>query len=1193
MAQGAACVRESGCAGDGQALNCRFFWRLANEEVVRLTHIKLSGFKSFVDPTAIPVPGQLVAVIGPNGCGKSNVIDAVRWVLGESSAKQLRGESMQDVIFNGSTTRKPVSRASVELVFDNADGQLAGSWGQYAEVAIKRVLTRQGESSYLINNQPVRRRDITDLFLGTGVGARGYAVIEQGMISRIIEARPEELRVYLEEAAGVSRYKDRRRETEHRLADTRDNLARIDDLRQELDRQIERLTEQAEVAAQYHDLRATLTHKQNLLAFARREEAARDEAEARAELARLESEEARLSQSLTALETGLETVRDSHFDAGDAVQAAQQRVFEVNAQIARLEEQSRHRQTTRERLERDMAEAQNARAMLQDERARIVDERADWVEQREALQMELEEALLRFETDADSLPDDEAAYAAADEVQGRLSEQLAERQRQRDLSRQRIEHLQQGRRQATERLDALRRELSALNLPTDEALAEAAATVERARSALDTVRARLVADEAKQADLARERESLDETLNRLRGERAQAAAEVSALSALLARERGGESLESWMAQQGLSEAPVLWQCLTVSPDWRVALEAVLADRLFARASVPVLAEPPASVVLVQASSVEARPRSGWRPLLDEVTADAPFDRALADWLGQVYLADSLDDALARQPELAAGELLLTPSGHCVTASSVCYEARDGSDGLMAQKAMLDNAHARLVELEPELDAVGGKRERINGQLALLAEAVRAQRGATTRLDGELNAATVAHVRLDQAARQGGARRQAILNEEQTLHEALEQAREQIEETVMAVDTLSMELDTLEADSAAAREARTDMQARLAAARERSQQAERHTHDIRLRLQAATQKVDGLTHREEEHLERDAQLAERLTLLVEEGASLEEDDGHDVLQEWLVQRDAADVALAAERDRLNALAEQMRALATQQHDVNAALPGLREARQNSLLRHQEARIAMERYAEELQQAGADEVALLADLGAGVKPNTLAAEIARLARAVDGLGAVNLAALDELEQARTRGEYLATQADDLLQAIATLEGAIQKIDGESRAILQATFDAVNAKMSEFFPTLFGGGRAELKLTGEDLLDAGVQIIAQPPGKKNSTIHLLSGGEKALTAMSLVFSLFSLNPAPFCLLDEVDAPLDDANTSRFCDLVKQMSARTQFLYISHNRLTMEMAEQLVGVTMQEQGVSRVVAVDIVEALKMRETA
>ncbi|WP_215780793.1 chromosome segregation protein SMC [Paludibacterium sp. B53371] len=1162
---------------------------------MRLTHIKLSGFKSFVDPTSIPVPGQLVAVIGPNGCGKSNVIDAVRWVLGESSAKQLRGESMQDVIFNGSTTRKPVSRASVELVFDNADGQMAGPWGQYAEIAIKRVLTRQGESSYLINNQVVRRRDITDLFLGTGVGARGYAVIEQGMISRIIEARPEELRVYLEEAAGVSRYKDRRRETENRLADTRDNLSRVDDLRLELERQVERLTEQAAVAAQYHDLRAALTHKQNLLALARREEAARDEAHARAELARLESEEARLSQALSALDAELETVRDSHFSAGDRVQAAQHQVFETNAQLARLEEQQRHRQETRARIERDLARARNDRAMLADEQSGIADQRSEWLAQREELQMQLEEAMLRLEDDRAQLPDVEAEHAGHEALQSRLSEQHGERLRQRDLASQHIQHLQQSLQQKNDRLKALQQEQIALNLPSQSALDEAQRVVDDAREALASVQQRVVRDEAKQADLASEREKLDESLHRLRGELARAEAEVSALSALLSRQQDAGALTDWLAEQGLQQAPQLWQALQVEETWRSALEAVLAERLTARHGMLPAQPPPAALVLIDeapasAPAVVARSLPALR---DRVQAGAPFAAALDDWLAGVYLAEDLQQALALRPQLATGECLLTPQGHRVDRHSVQFHGDTADDGLMAQKARLDEAVSRVAALSPEVAALQSRRDSLVSQMNMLAEAIRGQKGAVTRLDGELNAATVAHVRLDQAARQGSARRMAILSEEAQLQEELALAQAQMLEAAEVIESVALELETLDEQMTQARAARARTQSTLAAAREQSQQAERQMHDIRLRLQAAEQQVAELTRRDEERGERDALLAERLEALAEEAESLLEDDGQASLQLLLAEREQADGELAAARDQLNGLAERMRALAAQQHEINQALPALREARQSALLAHQEARIAMERYSEELKEAAADEAALLADLGAGVKPNALAAEIARLARAMEGLGAVNLAALEELEQARLRGEYLGAQADDLLQAIATLESAIQKIDAESRAILQSTFDAVNAKMSEFFPTLFGGGRAELTLTGEDLLDAGVQIIAQPPGKKNSTIHLLSGGEKALTAMSLVFSLFSLNPAPFCLLDEVDAPLDDANTSRFCDLVKKMAERTQFLYISHNRLTMEMAEQLVGVTMQEKGVSRVVAVDIVQALQMRESA
>lgn len=1161
---------------------------------MRLTHIKLAGFKSFVDPTSIAVPGQLVAVIGPNGCGKSNVIDAVRWVLGESSAKQLRGESMQDVIFNGSSTRKPVSRASVELVFDNGDGQLTGPWGQYAEVSIKRVLTRQGESSYYINNQQVRRRDITDLFLGTGVGARGYAVIEQGMISRIIEARPEELRAYLEEAAGVSRYKERRRETENRLADTRDNLTRIDDLKLELARQVERLTEQAEVAANYQDMRGALTFKQNLLALARREEAARQEAAARGELARIETEETALEAAHTHLETELETVREAHYAASDAVHEAQQALFEANASLARLEEQQRHRLQSRERLERDLAGARNERQQLAEQKAQVEHELDDWLPRREEAQMRMEEAQMGLEDGADGLPGAEAAFRVADQRLAQMTAQIANLTRERDLARQQGEHLRRSIEQLAEREDALRRELHDLNLPDSGVLEAAQAEVARAQAALDAVRARLAADEAKQADLASEREQLDKTLNELHTDAARAEAEVAALDAVLAREAAGEQLAGWLAAQQLDGAPALWQSLQVDEQWRAAVEVVLGDSLAARAAALPGALPPAPLALIDcALSPAVAANLGRQPLLAVVSAGAPFAAALADWLAGVYCADTLDDAIARRGELAAGECWITPDGHRVSAVSVRFNAAQAGDGMMARKAARDAAAERLAAVQPQIDSSQRRRDSVASTLGMLAEAVRAQKGSVSRLEAELNAVMLEHVKLDQAARQGAARLAAIHAEQQRLCDERDTAQETIAEAELLAEENAMQLEELAEQLEEARLARLNAETGLELARNKTRDAERMLHEIKLAQHTAEQKVAELARRARELEDRDQQLAERLETLAMEAETVEEAAPDEVLQEALLLRETREQTLAATRDQLNALTETLRQHTQKQQEVSAALPALREARSDWLLKHQEARLNVERFDEELKTAEADEAALLPHLNDSVKPNALAAEIARLARAIEGLGAVNLAALQELEEAQKRGEYLAGQTDDLLQAMATLEEAIARIDGETRDMLQTTYDAVNAKMSEFFPTLFGGGRAELVLTGDDLLSAGIQIIAQPPGKKNSTIHLLSGGEKALTAMSLVFSLFSLNPAPFCLLDEVDAPLDDANTSRFCDLVKQMAAHTQFLYISHNRLTMEMAEQLVGVTMQEQGCSRIVAVDIVEALKMRETA
>jgi chromosome segregation protein len=1161
---------------------------------LRLTHIKLAGFKSFVDPTNITVPGQLVAVIGPNGCGKSNVIDAVRWVLGESSAKQLRGESMQDVIFNGSTTRKPVSRASVELVFDNADGQLTGPWGQYAEVAIKRVLTRQGESSYYINNQQVRRRDITDLFLGTGVGARGYAVIEQGMISRIIEARPEELRAYLEEAAGVSRYKERRRETESRLADTRDNLERIDDLRQELTRQVEKLSEQAEVAANYQDMRGALAHKQNLLALARREEAAKGEAAARTELARIETEETALAATATHLDTELETLREGHFAASDAVHSAQQGLFEANAALARLEEQSRHREQNRARIEREMAAARSERQTLMEARATVEAELDEWLPRREEAQLVLEEAQMSLEDGADALPEAEAAFRVKDQALSQMVAQQANLTRERDLALQKAQHLAVTLQQLAGREAALDQELSDLNLPSDQALQAAQEEVAKARTALDAVRARVAADEAKLADLASEREHLDQKLAEARAKLARAEAEADALAAVLQREAAGEALGGWLDQAGLNQAPALWQAVSVPGEWQTAFEAVLGARLPARTGQLPAGVPPAPLTLVDGAvgSKQQHPVQGWPRLLDVVDAEVPFAAPLADWLAGVYLADSLQQALQQRGELAPHECWLTRDGHRIDAASVTFHAEAAGDGLMAKKAALAAADAAAEALKPEIEAMQNKRDSLQSTSNMLAEAVRAQKGALTRLEGELNAVTLEQVKLDQAARQGAARLNAIRAERERLREEHNATADSIAEAEMRAEEAALTLEEIGLNLEEARLARLNAETGLELARNKTRDAERRLHEIKLTLSTAEQKTAELARRARELEERDGTLEERLMTLAEEAETVDEAVPEEALQTALLERETREQLLSEARDALNELTERVRQLSQRQHEANHALPGLREARQEWLLKHQEARIAVERYQEELKEAEADEAALMADLTDAVKPNALAAEIARLARAIEGLGAVNLAALDELKEARERGDYLTNQADDLNQAMETLVEAIQKIDAETRDLLKTTYDAVNAKISEFFPTLFGGGRAELTLTGDEILDAGMQIIAQPPGKKNSTIHLLSGGEKALTAMSLVFALFSLNPAPFCLLDEVDAPLDDANTGRFCELVKKMAVNTQFLYISHNRLTMEMAEQLVGVTMQEQGVSRIVAVDIVEAMKMRET-
>ncbi len=1160
---------------------------------MRLTHIKLAGFKSFVDPTTIVTSGRLVAVCGPNGCGKSNVIDAVRWVLGESSAKQLRGESMQDVIFNGSSTRKPVSRASVELVFDNSAGLAAGQWAQYGEISIKRMLTRQGESSYYINNLQVRRRDITDLFLGTGVGKGGYAIIEQGMIARIIEARPEDLRHFLEEAAGVSRYRERRRETENRLADTRDNLARVDDIRNELDAQLEKLAAQAEIAAQYRQIRETITEKQNLLALARKQEAARECEAARRQIDAAQNALEMQLAGLRELEAAIETLRETHYSNSDAVHAAQGELYDANASVARLEQQLLHLRQTRERLGSQIADTRSELVLLEKSHGETLTEHTDWQERQEELQLASEEAAFAFEEENQRLPE--------------LEEQLGHASLDFECARDRLAHSHNAVQLARQQLLHHERTLATLRTRHERLLADQARLVD---DASDPELERLtfereegvLACELLGEQLAGQEEQL-ETLRealavsrsereRLSLEHAGLAARIDALESLLAT--GDESeLEQWLAAHGLGEKPRVFELVEVEPGWETALEAVLGLKLQGRvvAALPEEA-PPAPAVLVETGEfVPAHPLlNGCVPMSARASSRDPAVAAvLADWLAGVWCG-SLDQRHA----LPAGGWVVSAEGHLASRHSVHFHAAGGGlAGLVSRQRELADCRVRLPAVEAALAAASQAMQQSGEALNRAESALR-----ITRREQAESRQALARIERDLARRQeiglqSARRRGELADELAQLLGMLEEetaARLECEETLMLAEEESAPLaEVLES----ARNARTRAEAACDAQRGQLRRAESRAQEARFAVQSAAARLNDLALRSDEFAQRRQALAERLEMQIAELDGIDEGQFDAGFQEAINRRADRERAHAQARDALNGSTQALRESEAGKQRLEAGLEPAREAVNALRLKEQEARLAVERFVQELQEAGADEEALRPQLAEGVKISALVAEIGRLSQAVNGLGAVNLAALEELEAARERKNYLDMQAADLFEAIETLENAIRRIDRETRALLGETFSAVNASLAELFPALFGGGHAELRLTGEEILDAGLQIMAQPPGKKNSTIHLLSGGEKALTALSLVFSLFRLNPAPFCLLDEVDAPLDDANTLRYCDLVKRMAERTQFLFISHNRLAMEMAEQLVGVTMQEQGVSRVVTVDIEQALSMREVA
>ncbi|MBI3533520.1 MAG: chromosome segregation protein SMC [Burkholderiales bacterium] len=1068
---------------------------------MRLNSIKLSGFKSFAEPTNFMLPGQLVGVVGPNGCGKSNIMDAVRWVLGESRASELRGESMQDVIFNGTNNRKPASRASVELVFDNADHRAGGQWGQYAEVAVKRVLTRDGTSSYYINNQPVRRRDVQDVFLGTGLGPRAYAIIGQGTISRIIESKPEELRLFLEEAAGVSKYKERRRETENRLSDTRENLTRVEDILRELNANLEKLERQAEVAQKYNALQSDVTLKQHQLWYLRRSEAEADQAKIRQDGEKAVIELESRVADLRHIEADLETIRQAHYAAGDQVNQAQGLLYEASTEVGRLEAEIRFVVEGRQRVEERLIT--------------LKEQTTQWATRKEDAAAEIE----------------------------RLAELALMGEEKNELLAAQLEE-------------------QALALPDLE-------------------------------------EALRQTQSRANEQRSSVAQVQQQIQVLAAEQRNIEE-----QSRQLQQRRDLWTKIHVESGWENALEAALRERMGALEVSRLdmvrafgADAPPAKLAFYSAPQAAAPEKTASLPRLSDLLRvnDAGLKAVLVDWLQGCYVAQSFEDALAQRAQLQPGETLYVKTGHAVSAHSVSFYAQDSEQaGLLARAQEIEN-------LEKQLRAQSLINEEARSALirAEAAYADASQRLVTARREASESQSRahelqVETLRLTQLAEQTRARSEQIAGDMAEVDAQLEDLQERRVAAEARFEELDMQLADSQERHAQLDEKVLEAERKLNACREQQRSLERQAQEATFSLRTLDARKAELSRAIETAEQQATSLVAEEQRAHDELARLTDAAAQAGLQNALALKLEREQVLAAKRSEYDDLTTKLRASDERRLQLERELEPLRQRITDFQLKEQAARLGLEQYAQLLADAQADLEAVAKSITEGnVRLTGLQGEIDRLNREIAALGAVNLAALDELAHARERKQFLDAQSLDLTDAMNTLEAAIRKIDGETRELLGGTFKVVNEHFGRMFPELFGGGQAKLIMTGDEILDSGVQVMAQPPGKKNQTIHLLSGGEKALTAIALVFAIFQLNPAPFCLLDEVDAPLDDANTERYAKLVSSMSKGTQFLFISHNKIAMEMAEQLIGVTMQEQGVSRIVAVDMESAVSMVEAA
>jgi len=1164
---------------------------------MRLTKLKIAGFKSFVDPTTVTFPSSLTGVVGPNGCGKSNIIDAVRWVMGEISAKHLRGESMADVIFNGSAARKPLGAASVELVFDNSDGKIGGEYASYNEVALRRAVSRDGTSDYFINGIKVRRKDITQLFLGTGLGTRSYAIIEQGMISRIIEARPDDLRAFLEEAAGISRYKERRRETENRIGHTRENLDRLNDLREEVEKQIRHLQRQAATARRYQSLKEEERKLQGELLALRlqsldAEAGVRDAATASCDTA-MQSALADLRE----VEAQIERIRAEQSAKSDALGVIQNRFYEAGAEVTRIEQgiQFTRELRLRQRSDFDQAETQVAdlSEVLQRDRGQL-----------EALSQELgtmvpglDAAHAEELATSQTLEGCEQALAAWQQTWEAHAQAVALGQRETGVERARIEQLegqlrrllQQRERQETERA-ALAELLPSMALDALQARADSARDAgQRAAAELQELLAEIT--------VTRDRERVEsQALNALRHRWQEALGSQVSTEALQAAALGKASgkVTEWLKSKSLDGQPRVAQQLRVDRGWERAVETVLGSYLEAvcvdglDSVTDLLAGfDGGHLTVVSTGEAGAVPRNP-----ASLQAKVQGAAVLGSMLSAVYTAETLNEALKVQRRLGSGESVVTRDGVWL-----------GPDWLRLSRDA--DPHTGVIEREETLRAIrtlastlADEVKDLERRLELTREQVRDHEDRRDRFQADVNRLHREHVdrraELDsaQARKLDAARRMTQLETELADLQA-ELARTESDVRVsrgrmeVAIDSLAaleprrveleQERDRLRTDVAAARAAALSAQQ---LARELALQVEsrRSSHaSLTTTLSRIETQLEGLETRRNELAN---QLAEGEGPLAAAQGQLEqalrlraEIDGE--LQAARIASDELDAELRGRSDAGSRCEE----------GVDAARASLDEAR----LAASQVRVRRESVAEQLAATHFELAGLIDQLAPEATVAGWEATLEETKGKIERLGQVNLAAIGEFKEQSERKEYLDRQCKDLTDALETLESAMRKIDRETRTRFEDTFDKVNAGLKEKFPRLFGGGHAYLELTGEEGAAAGVSVMARPPGKRNSTISQLSGGEKALTAVALVFAIFDLNPAPFCLLDEVDAPLDENNVGRFCDIVRDMSRNVQFIFITHNKSTMELASQLVGVTMNEPGVSRLVAVDVDEAVRM----
>ncbi len=1162
---------------------------------MRLIQLKLAGFKSFVDPTTIQLQGQRIGIVGPNGCGKSNIMESVKWVLGESSAKEMRSENMDSVIFNGSENRKPISRASVELIFDNSLGKAPTEWSQYAEISVKRVIEREKGSTYYINNLAVRRKDIADLFLGTGLGGRGYAIIGQNTISQIIEAKPEELRNYLEEAAGVSKYKERRRETEFRLRDTRDNLSRIQDVLNEIVQQIAKLESQAVIATKYNDLTQKQKFHQAQVWVLKKRDASIVWKKHQSQVEKLVNELEQQTAALRKIEAEVESLRQAHISASDEINKNQASFYEINAEVSNIENNIRNQNELLERSKKELIEIETNLAKNADDQLKFTNDIEEAAIEKTKLTELYKTKEENFNSLKSSIQSVEGRYLASVEQFNQAVIQFQSTQEKINLEKAMIDFILKTEEETNIRLAFLNNEISNIDLTGQSLLDEKENDLVDKQSHVEKIEGKIEENKSLATDLEEEIDTLRKQQIEIQKKLSQIEGEIKTLAQIQDDAQGNESLKSWTSQHNINTSNRLWEKLKIKTEWITAIESALGGKLNA-----VLAQyesishrPPASMVLANLNGSKSyKPKNNkLNSVLDVIEISDPLlMNLLSEWLSDYYLIPKGESYKNFIGNLEQGEFLVNQQGDIFTKNSVSFYGKDASlNGILLRQERLKALQEQFPSIEKNYKNILKKLNEAELQLNDYEEQADSFSEELKEALNELHQTEIEVERIQQSISYSNEKHSNITNEQNELKEKLAQI--EIDKTAKSSLIHNLEIDAhrLLEQKTSSEEIKKRHEFEYESVKKQVNEAEIQLQESHFNLKIIDNKINEINNKINILYEDNKALNNK-----KDSAKASIDTGviealQISLREKITVKDEREKILIASRDNLAQKETDLRECEQKRLQTEQAVHPIRDKLEQSRLNEQESKLLFEQFQNEINESQLDEIVLSESITEKTTVKEVQELCNKLQEEINLLGPVNLAAIHELTSEKERKGYLDSQVEDLTSASNTLEDAIRRIDKETRDRLIATFNEVNKNFTEFFKVLFNGGQAQLELLGEEILDTGIQVTAQPPGKKNTTISQLSGGEKALTATALVFALFKLNPAPFCLMDEVDAPLDDSNTLRFTNMVTEMSKNTQFLYVSHNKIAMEMAQQLIGVTMQESGVSRIVEVSLAEAEKM----